>query len=408
MGERFFSVAQEIRNRVWPDFWFLSDGNESLGNRLKYTSCTTLTRRNGRPATGREGLNADAHKDLRDVACYAPDSFFVSGAASPPRGTRWCTAPTRRTTGIPECPAPPRKSSGSPRRTTAGYRKVHRRPCAISSACQFFTGRACGGASCQSKAIATWAPASWACIRTTPGLAMQAVTFNMPSRKSAITAARSSTGGSTSTTTSSPRQTGVHVETARPERPGSFARHLQFRVGHVAPEARTSDFHGPRSDGANAVHARHGPAQGRQVARAREANRRCVARCLCHNLGAASGALGSPGQDADCPGAFRLQGQTAGGDLAEALADCRVLIVGPRSVMGNMPAEQETLRQFARAADACWSCRRRKMAFCRRILLEKRNFSSMGLSAHPLIRSCRVSRTWTSRCGTGRPKCLVT
>ena len=38
LGERFFSVAQEIRKRVWPGFWFFSDGNGSLGNRLDFTS----------------------------------------------------------------------------------------------------------------------------------------------------------------------------------------------------------------------------------------------------------------------------------------------------------------------------------------------------------------------------------
>ena len=37
-GERLASVAQEVRKRIWPDFWFLSDGNGNLGGRLNFTS----------------------------------------------------------------------------------------------------------------------------------------------------------------------------------------------------------------------------------------------------------------------------------------------------------------------------------------------------------------------------------
>ena len=74
-----------MRKLIWPEFWFLSDGNGSLGKRLDFTSWHYMNQ--GWSSDYGDGARVnrdDAHKGLQ-VAWYAPDSFFVSGAASPPK-----------------------------------------------------------------------------------------------------------------------------------------------------------------------------------------------------------------------------------------------------------------------------------------------------------------------------------
>ncbi|MCY3020268.1 MAG: hypothetical protein NTW87_14715, partial [Planctomycetota bacterium] len=85
LGERFFSIAQEVRRRIWPAFWFLTDGNESLGNRLDFTSWHYMNHCVW-PADYNNfyGLNVAAFRGVTGTACYPPDSFFLSGAANPP------------------------------------------------------------------------------------------------------------------------------------------------------------------------------------------------------------------------------------------------------------------------------------------------------------------------------------
>ena len=85
-GERLFSVAEEVRKRIWPDFWFLSDGNGNLGHRLNFTSWHYMNQGWSSGYDDGSRVNHEAaHKGLHEVAFYAPDSFFVSGAASPPK-----------------------------------------------------------------------------------------------------------------------------------------------------------------------------------------------------------------------------------------------------------------------------------------------------------------------------------
>lgn len=84
LGERFFSLAEDIRKKVWPGFWFIADGDENLGGRLDFTSFHYLNhgyafRQYG---TSSEGGFAKAGQK---VTCYPPDSFFLNGAAEVPR-----------------------------------------------------------------------------------------------------------------------------------------------------------------------------------------------------------------------------------------------------------------------------------------------------------------------------------
>ena len=77
----------------------------------------------------------------------------------------------------------------------------------------------------------------------------------------------------------------------------------------------------------------------------------------------------------------------------EALADCRVLVVGPQSVMGNMLSEQETLRRFAEGGGRVLVLPQTEMGILPgEAFLEKRNFSSMGFvraSSHPVMRGLK-------------------
>ncbi len=76
-AQRYGEVIQEVR-KIWPDFWFISDGNESLGHRLDFTSWHYLNQGWGdRYNLGAYGKPGISH--------YPPDGFFVSGAASAPR-----------------------------------------------------------------------------------------------------------------------------------------------------------------------------------------------------------------------------------------------------------------------------------------------------------------------------------
>ena len=85
MASGWRSTAQEIRKRIWPGFWFLSDGNGSLGNRLNFTDWHYMNQ--GWACDYWDGVavnHEDVHKGF-PTAFYAPDSFFVSGAASSPK-----------------------------------------------------------------------------------------------------------------------------------------------------------------------------------------------------------------------------------------------------------------------------------------------------------------------------------
>jgi hypothetical protein len=73
----------------------------------------------------------------------------------------------------------------------------------------------------------------------------------------------------------------------------------------------------------------------------------------------------------------------------EALADCRVLVVGPQSVVGNMPAEREAIQHFAEGGGRVLVLPQTETGILPgESFLEKRNFSSMGFvraSNHPVM-----------------------
>ena len=82
LGELLFSLVQEIRNKIDPDYWFLSDGDEDLGGRLAFTSFHYLS----------HGINdstmaaPEAFGDQTNGCFhYTPDCFYINGAAREPK-----------------------------------------------------------------------------------------------------------------------------------------------------------------------------------------------------------------------------------------------------------------------------------------------------------------------------------
>ena len=128
----------------------------------------------------------EAHKGLEGVSTYAPDSFFVSGAASPPKANVVIHGdqPGGRLAS-PEWPAALRKSSGSPTKQRAGHRQVHRRPGGgIYSNWQFQTGRGMWWGKLSIDGYRDMGASVMGVYAVNfLGLAMQAVTFNMPQQE---------------------------------------------------------------------------------------------------------------------------------------------------------------------------------------------------------------------------------
>jgi hypothetical protein len=82
-GELLGSVAQAIRQAVWPDYWFFSDGNMSLGGRLNFFSWHYLNH-GGCMASYNAGTSGFGEY-ANGVSHYPPDCFFVNGASQPPQ-----------------------------------------------------------------------------------------------------------------------------------------------------------------------------------------------------------------------------------------------------------------------------------------------------------------------------------
>jgi hypothetical protein len=82
-GELIFSAVQEIRKKIWPDFWFLADSDVTLGGRLDFASFHYLTHYSlydGFCQSPSGGFGFD-----EGVSQYLPDGVFLNGAAAPPR-----------------------------------------------------------------------------------------------------------------------------------------------------------------------------------------------------------------------------------------------------------------------------------------------------------------------------------
>lgn len=82
LGEELMTLTAAIREKIDPDYWFFSDGNEDLGGRLNFTSFHYLSHGiNNSTMCSSTGFidqtNGHAH--------YTPDCFYINGAASLPK-----------------------------------------------------------------------------------------------------------------------------------------------------------------------------------------------------------------------------------------------------------------------------------------------------------------------------------
>ncbi len=85
-GARLASVADEVNKRIWPGFWYLSDGNASLGGRINFTSWHYMNQGwSGGYWDGGCMNHQRAHPNVATTAFYAPDSYFLSGADLEPQ-----------------------------------------------------------------------------------------------------------------------------------------------------------------------------------------------------------------------------------------------------------------------------------------------------------------------------------
>ncbi len=168
LGQRFLQVVQDVRKRTWPDFWFLADGNESIGGRIPYTSWHYLNHQWANVYWNGCGLNHEAYKGVSDISSYPPDCFFLDGAASEPKPTsvvHGTNAADDWRLGMP-CASTEEFWFTDANNGPAVCKFVGEKG-ALSPGYQFGSGGACGGEGSPSTAIATWAPACWASTRTT-------------------------------------------------------------------------------------------------------------------------------------------------------------------------------------------------------------------------------------------------
>jgi hypothetical protein len=96
LAKRIKQVIDALRERVWPDFWFISDGNEELGGLLDFNSVHYLNHGGGLTAGTWRNPEHGGYAALgRDrVTGYWPDSFYLSGAAVLPKPGTIVTGPT--------------------------------------------------------------------------------------------------------------------------------------------------------------------------------------------------------------------------------------------------------------------------------------------------------------------------
>ena len=103
-GERLASTSEEIRKRIWPGFWVLSDGNGNLGGRLNFTSWHYMNQGwSGGYGDGDRTLSRRQARNGLQVAFYSPPTP-ISLIRPPKSRHRIPSSATRTppTTGIPD------------------------------------------------------------------------------------------------------------------------------------------------------------------------------------------------------------------------------------------------------------------------------------------------------------------
>ncbi len=98
LAQRLYSVAKALRPVVTPDYWVMSDGDEELGGLLPFCSFHYLNHGGGLAAgywrNPSHGGYAGLQPGKDSVTAYWPDSFYMTGAARPPKKGTIITGPT--------------------------------------------------------------------------------------------------------------------------------------------------------------------------------------------------------------------------------------------------------------------------------------------------------------------------
>jgi hypothetical protein len=434
-GQRLAATAAEVRRRIWPDFWFLSDGNGNLGHRLNFTSWHYMNQGWSSDYSDGSRVNHEQfHKGLREVAFYAPDSFFVSGAASPPQADAVVhdTHPADDWHPGMACAATEEfwftdQNNGPAIAKFLGDRA------ALSSNLQFNTGR---GMWWGKLSIEGYRDAGASVMGVYAlnflGLAMQAVSFDMPQQQ-----IRYYSGAAFD------RRLTIHDDEFSPGRlefawklldgngrkvAGETLRfdsgtsllkreQVAFKLPDVTERMRCTLDMALRKNGKLREHEQRtvevwpldatagtsalGPVRSRQgdspifVPPPTIASRWCpVGARKSVQSPALQVALYDPqGKTQTILEQFGCKVKPLAAISPEALADCRVLIVGPQCVVGNMPSEKDTLQRFAEGGGRVLLLPQTEMGILPgESFLEKRNFSSLGFvraSGHPVMRGLR-------------------
>ena len=394
-GQRLASVAQEVRKRIWPDFWFLSDGNGTLGHRIDFTSWHYMNQgwSNGY-GDGSRVNHDEAHKGLREVAFYAPDSFFVSGAASPPKANAVVhdTHPADDWHPGMAC-ASTEDFWFTDQNNGPAIAKFLGDRAAVSSNAQFYTGRGMWWGKLSIDAYRdVGASVMGVYAHNFLGTAMQAVTFNMPQQEIRYY------GGATFD-----RRLTIHDDEFAPGKLEFTWRLLGQNGGDLIQEIRyfesdTSLLRRERvtfkvPDVTRRTRFTLDMAL-RKNGKLREHEQRIVdvwpADAAAETSTLPVALFDPQGKTQAVLARFGCKVKPLAAISPEALADCGILVVGPQSVVGNMPSERETLRRFAQRGGRVLVLPQTEMGILPgESFLEKRNFSSMGFvraSAHPVMR----------------------
>ena len=398
-AQRYAQVVQEVRDKVWPDFWFISDGNESLGHRLDFTSWHYLNQgwstRYNLGAYGKPG-----------IAHYPPDSFFVSGADSPPRPDVVVhgTGPDDWKPGM-ACGGTEEFWFNSENDGPAIAKYVGDRA-AVSTAWQFNSGRGMWWCKLSVEAYRDMG-ASDICIYPVNflNLVVQNVTFALPQQE-----IRYYSGGAFD------KRLNIHDDEFAPGR-------LEFTWKLVGPDGRTYAGKTLKMDSATSYLKRDHIAfkapkvrerttlvldmELRKDGKLREHEQRTVevwpvsgaagsapVGDFGTRTGAANVALFDPeGKTQAVLERFGWKAKPIAAITADALAGSRVLIVGPNCVAANMTAEQEVVRSFVEAGGRVLVLPQTDAALLPADThVEKGNYASMGFvraAEHPVVKGLK-------------------
>ena len=257
---------------IWPEFWFLADGNESIGRADPLHFVALSQSPVGQRLLERLGLNHDAYKGVSDIVLLSARLLLPGRCRQPAQSPRRsCTAPTPPTIGAWGWPAPRQRNSGSPTQNNGpavckfvGERRRYLAGIPVRDRAGHVVGKTLHRRLSRHgrQRLGVYAH-NFLCT------AMQAVTFNMPQQEirylrrhevrpppnihddefapGKLEFAWTLTGPDGKTTR------------ARHEGPGVRHEPAQTRAHHVRPAPR---------DGRNAIYARHGAAKGRPPPRA--------------------------------------------------------------------------------------------------------------------------------------------